>query len=956
MYQLKPRRWFGRAAMFLSIASLPVTTLTAAEVTLEEVVVTGSFIKGTPEDSSLPVDVLTRKDLEDVGNPTILEMVRNLGVASGNLGETNQFQAGNEGVSTVNLRGLGAARTLVLLNTKRHVATEVVGVDISVMPSIAISRVEVLKDGAAALYGSDAIGGVVNFITRNKFEGIEFRASHQSISDSDGDNSLGVIFGRSMDNVHFSISAEYETRDELPIKERDWALQSYADNPQAGWSGIGNPGSIFPAFGPAFPGNLLGGGQADPSCNLLGGFQDGGTCRFQYTFFDNLIEEQETIKIFGEVNVDISDTLSFHFEALWADMDIPAWKTSPSYPPQSLFGPDRYVSASHPGLIDLKAQNPGFFNNVGPFPAAAQGAFVNFRMLGVAGRNGQPEQGVRQTETKRISGGFEGEFANGISFDASLSWSERDRTSSGSDMYIERMALALDGLGGPNCDAAANLGTRGANGCEYYNPFSNAIQTSAVSGAVNPQYNAALANSDSLINWLTARTQSGAVNELLVLDLIFSGESTFELGGGNIGWAAGVQARSESYDSSLADIANRAINPCPFVDPVSVTLGHVATLDCGASGAGRLAFLAATELESTSRDIYGVFAEFALPVTDSLNVQLALRYEDYGDHGGSTVDPKIAYSWELSETFKLRGSASTTFRGPPQSFLGGTSTTLTFIPAALAFKAVDINGNSNLEAETAVALNFGAIWATGDFYSSIDYWSFDFEDSFQTESAAQIIGAYSANGCQDGGAGVGTSSCDSLRARITPDGIPAAGLQRVDTNIINGSNIQTSGVDVAANYTFSDVVGGDLNLSLEGTYVLEYKSDDFTSLEGFTLAPGGDFVGKLNDGDPFTPKPEFKGSLSARWSNDSHRFNYNLRYVDSYEDVRPGLPTFAEIDNQVTHDVHYINNMIEDLTLSLSLINITDEDPPVASVDLGYDAYTHSPFGRMFKLGIAYQL
>lgn len=130
MYQFKPRRWFGRAAMFLSIASLPVATLTAAEVTMEEVVVTGSFIKGTPEDSALPVDVLTREDLEDVGNPTILEMVRNLGVASGNLGETNQFQAGNEGVSTVNLRGLGAARTLVLLNTKRHVATEAVGVDI----------------------------------------------------------------------------------------------------------------------------------------------------------------------------------------------------------------------------------------------------------------------------------------------------------------------------------------------------------------------------------------------------------------------------------------------------------------------------------------------------------------------------------------------------------------------------------------------------------------------------------------------------------------------------------------------------------------------------------------------------------------------------------------------------------------------------------------------------------
>ncbi|MGV0035028.1 MAG: hypothetical protein ACNYPE_08685 [Candidatus Azotimanducaceae bacterium WSBS_2022_MAG_OTU7] len=84
-----------------------------------------------------------------------------------------------------------------------------------------------------------------------------------------------------------------------------------------------------------------------------------------------------------------------------------------------------------------------------------------------------------------------------------------------------------------------------------------------------------------------------------------------------------------------------SINPCPFNDPASVTLGHVATLDCGAGGAGQLAFLAATE-ESTDNNIYGVFAELALPVTDSFDIQLALRYEDYGSSdGGDTIDPKV---------------------------------------------------------------------------------------------------------------------------------------------------------------------------------------------------------------------------------------------------------------------------------------------------------------------------
>ena len=141
-----------------------------SETILDEIVVTGSYIQGSAEDAALPVDVISRSDLEAIGNPTLIEMVRNMGVSSGNLGETNQFDTraaqGNEGVVTVNLRGLGSARTLVLINNRRHVATESLGVDISMIPSIALERIEVLKDGAAATYGSDAIGGVVNLCGR----------------------------------------------------------------------------------------------------------------------------------------------------------------------------------------------------------------------------------------------------------------------------------------------------------------------------------------------------------------------------------------------------------------------------------------------------------------------------------------------------------------------------------------------------------------------------------------------------------------------------------------------------------------------------------------------------------------------------------------------------------------------------------------------------------------------
>ena len=929
----------------------------AEQEAIEEVVVTGSYIRGTPEDASLPVDVLSRSDLEDQGDPSINELIRSLNVSSGALAETNQFDTrggqANEGVSTVNLRGLGSARTLVLINSKRHVATETIGVDISAIPTLAIERVEILKDGAAATYGSDAIGGVVNFITRDDFEGFEIRGSYQDIEDSDGDRSLGAIWGRSFDNVHVAISAEYNERSELPIRERDWALRTFASNPApGGWSSIGNPGTLLPASAnpdgtpstPAFAQGLL----PDPNCALLGGDPTGGFCRFQYTFFDNLIEDEETWKVFAEVNVDISDTMRFHAEALWHDMDMPEWKTSPSYPPQALTGADRFIAPDHPGLVDLKAQNPGLL-------APDAGVYSWSRMLGVFGRNGQPESRERETETRRLSAGLEGEFNSGIGYNVSLSWSERERILGGSDMFIERMAFAFDGLGGPNCDPAT--GTPGVGGCLYYNPFSNALPFSPVTGVQNPQFNPAVQNSNELIDWLTATTGSTTTNETLVFEAIFNGETGFELGGGYVGWAAGVQYREDDYDFEVLDVANRAINPCPYNNPVSITLGHTTTLDCGAGGAGQLAFLAATDEESTSRDVYAGFVEVNLPFTDTFEMQIAARYEDYGNQGGETFDPKIAMSWDATEWLTFRGSASTTFRAPPASFLSGTGTALAFITPALAFKAVDTTGNSNLDPETAVALNFGAIFQTDAFYASVDYWSFDFEDRFQSENANQIVNAYGDNDCADGGTGVGSSACDILRARLTPLGTSVAGVQRIQTFVTNGSDVKTSGIDVAARYRWDDVLSGSVEVGLEATHQLEYDSDDFTLLDGFVVAPGGDFVGRSNEGTPFTPLPENKGNVFVRWGNDQHRVNYVMRYVDGYDDFAPDTPAnLRDIDDHVTHDLTYVNNMYENFTLSLSIFNFTDEDPPRVANDLNYDPYNHSPFGRMIKLGVVYSI
>ena len=956
----------------LLLASAP-SPVFAQSGEIEEVVVTGSYIKGTPEDAELPVDVINRSDLEDIGTPTVLELVRNLGVTSGNLAETNQFAGAgqaNEGMATINLRGLGSARTLVLFNGRRHVSSEAQGVDINALPVSAIGRLEILKDGAAALYGSDAIGGVVNFITREGFEGLEIGGSYQDIKDA-GDWDVNGIFGIAGDNWNWSFAAEYAERQELQIRDRDWALRPFSENSSpGGWSSIANPANIiFPGYDrdPALAGSQN--QWSDPECQNMGAYRDSanlfstapavigqtGSCGFQYTFFDNLIEKTESIKLFSEANVDLNENTRFHVEGLYSEVKLPEWNTSPSYPPQSIAGPDRRVYADHPGLVDMLAT----------YPELPQTLPVGFvipinRAFGVSGFDGEAEAALRRTRQYRLAVGLDGTlFDQQLNYDVSVAYSLRERRIEGQDMYIERMGYALRGFGGPNCDRSGGLAslTPGGNGCEYYNPFSNALPSSVVNGYVNPNYNPAVANSAGMRDWLIAQTGSDADNELLVFQAVFSGETGLELGGGNVGWAAGAQSRRERYDFDVEDIANRSLNPCPWTENLAIELGYTASLGCDVES-GRLAFLAATVEEYTSRTVYGIFGELALPITDTFNMQAAVRYEDYGGKVGSTIDPKLAFSWNLTDELSLRGSASTTFRGPPQSYLGGTGTALQFITPASAFKAVDINGNEDLKPESAVATNLGVIYQNENFYGSIDWWRFDFDDPFQTESAGQLVSAYSTNQCQDGGAGAATAYCQAIRTHIYPLGISTAGLQRVDTNIINGTNITTSGIDVFAQYDFDDVFGGVFSLGAEGTYVLEYKSKDFLEINGAKMADGGDFAGFYNVGlNPFTPIPELKGNVFAKFSRGNHRISVLARYVDKYEDANnPSPSSLAKIDDHVTFDAHYNVALFERALLSLSVINIADEDPPSMAGDLNYDVFTQNAFGRMIKLGFKYTL
>jgi outer membrane receptor protein involved in Fe transport len=970
--KLTTRLVLGASALALTTA-LPAFAQEAAESErkLTTVTVTGSFIAGTPEDAALPVDVLTAADLKLEGQPSITELIRNLGPSSGVDGQTNQFASnGLEGTSNINLRGLGAARTLVLINGHRQTYHSYsIGeqaqlfVDTNNIPSVAVGRIEVLKDGAAALYGSDAIAGVVNFITNQDIDGFEVGGSFSSFDGSDGDYDISAAYGFQGSNFNWVTSVGYNKRSEVGLLEKDWAILPYADNPVGGWSTIGNPGAFVATpnigIGTAL-GSPLAFANPDAGCAQLGGVVGGPVCRFQFTQFDNLVEEEERFQVFSEYNRNLSSGANLHLEFLYASTDVPSWKTSPSYPPQALFG--QVLSPTHPGLQQFIADNPTWaaqtYTDYNPLgvggapvvsgldPASTPLLFFG-RSFGFGGYpgTGGAQEGERNYETWRAAGSLNGDFDNGVHYDGALSYSTTEGYRLTNDTYITGFASALQGFAvctdpltgfdpatgtSPSSSGYAGSLTAGAGSCEYYNPFSNSIAANAITGEANPGYVAGLENSATLADWLTDGSETTVTTDLLVFDGVLSGRSNVEAAGGNVGWAGGIQVRRESYKVEPSALTDLNVTPGP-------------------GGTGPYSFLAGTTSADEDQTIFAIFGELQIPLFENVDLQAAVRYEDYGGDVGSTFDPKVAAKWTLTDNFALRGSAQTSFRGPTLNQLSGVGTTLQYVAAAGAFKAIDQNGNPDLKPESAFSFNIGGIYEMGNFFASLDYYNFDFSDPIIVEEQSNIVNAAVA------ALGTATTEDDAILNRITFDNpaAPAADqISRVNTFITNGPDIKTSGLDLRLQNSWDMANGGEFAVGADATYIIEFKVDPYF-VEGVGIG-GGDYVGQFNRGNFNRSMPQWKANLFANYALGDHNFRAVMRHVDSYKDERAAAARGGvgeKIDSQTTFDLFYNwQSTPLDMDIGLSVVNVTDEDPPFASFDLNYDPYTHNPFGRTFKI------
>lgn len=940
----------------------------AQEGAIEEVVVTGSYIRGTPEDAASPVNVTTREDMEIAGNPSLVEMIKRMPAITGVDGEQNQFQSnGLEAISNVNLRGLGPGRTLVLLNGTRMVPTPFpvpeTGqqfVNTNAIPTIALQSIELLKDGASSTYGSDAIAGVANFITRSDFRGIEIQGAFKSVDESedDGDYDIGAIIGTGTDRFDLVASFGYQFRSQLKIREKDWALRSFADNPRGGFSSIGSPSTYIP-INTAAPSDLADGEFVpDPSCEDVGGHL-ATLCRFRYTDFDNLTEEEKHWQAFVETNYEFSENANLHLEFLYAKNETPKWNTSPSFPPQALTGLDRVVVPGMPHFDDFLARNPGITSLVGT--PLDEGAYVWGRFQGVSG----PAQvGTREYDTWRFKIGLDGAITDRMDYTFSLAYSESKIEILTNDSRVDNVAYAYRGLGGPNCDPNAGVpgsGNLGTGDCWYFNPFTSGYtesQSATWDGTTPPgSENGQLNNPAFMQDWMTEFLGGETETGLFVADLVFSGISGVDMSGGSVGWAFGLQYRRDEFDDAPLSSSNVLEEPCAFglgaagdtftIPETDLGGGNsipAFTYTCG--GTGAFHFLAAGVPSSDDQDVFAMFGEIQIPFTENVDVQMAIRYEDYGGAIGETIDPKIAGRWQVVDALALRASFTSSFRAPSLNQLSGVGTSLQFVAPTGAFKAIDTFGNPGVAPETAITTNFGMIITpTDNVYVSLDYWNFKFKDTLVLENFGDVV-----NNCADTTSPINDLACSKITFQ-DPNNPALAGIERVAVTYQNGPDLENDGVDWQANWDIPTDGAGIWTLGLAGTWINKYKIDSWIWAEGF------DAVGDLNRFESFArPLPELKNNFYVNWAAGAHNLRFEHWYTDSYDDKSAPMGADWSIKSHNTFDLHYnLHFANENARFFASVYNITDEDPPFARLDLNYDPYTHNAFGRMIKVGIQWR-
>jgi iron complex outermembrane receptor protein len=948
------------AMMFGAGAAAAISAPTfAADEGVEEVEriqVTGSRLKRTDMESASPITVISAEQLKVQGIQDVGQFLQNSAVMSGSPAMTTTNNGGSGG-TFVELRGLGASRTLVLVNGRRPVTS-----DFQSIPASMIDRIEVLKDGASATYGADAVAGVVNIITRRDFEGVEINVQTKGSFDVDTNNqdSFSIVMGKAFDDGHLVFGVDYVEQEAVYQGDTSVDFLNYPwqvwgeEGEDSFWKngligGTGDDANIIVVGSGSVPcGNFYfqhGSSQTNDKCDggiaQLGDMRDfngsgPGNDTYNYAPVNFLQTPYKKLNVFVEGSFELNDNISLYTETRinkrTSRQELAAVPYDTRFDPAYSGTYGKTLVDGTPVLGDDDKQVMVDFNGVSKdnfYNPFGEDVTRSRRRMLEGGRSFEQDiVGVQQVI------GMEGEFGDGWSYDLNYNYG-----------YQQTTSTDFGQLYGPNLSKAMGPSFEDENGnivCgTTAEPIVDCVSMNVFGGAPGSV-------TKEMLDYVSAPLVD-ASNYTLQTLTGFVGGDLLELPAGPLTAGVGFEWRSEKAEAQ--------VDSGKFMSEVTGNKSK------GTNG---------------SYDVTSLFTEIRIPVladlpfADRLEIPVGIRYDDFSAFG-SEVTYQVGVEWNVMDGLLVRGTYGTVFRAPsigslygPESDSFPSSTDPCSIQtwdnlepgqqANCQAGGVPAGGSANLDSQQLSASGgnpdltpeSGDTFTIGLAYSphfaeglglTLDYWAIELEDVIDAVSASDTL-----KGCYLGGV---ASLCENIQ-RTNGE------LSYLSEKSSNLSAMTAKGIDFEANYGF-EALAGNFNFNLSWSHFLERENQVYNSTTfAFEMQ---DLNGLFeNDATYATDKAVFNASYTWQELTISYATNYlsgteydTLLYWETTpndpNDISKGNHMY-QVDSHMYHDLTATYNFVTNTTVSIGVTNLTDEQPPY--IEPGNNGNTDESVYRLF--------
>lgn len=987
--------------------STPAQEGEAAQV--EDIVVVGSQIRGASTTAALPVTVVTQEEIIATGavsGDDLLRSIPQMGdvlFSSANNPQTSNAARGD--VNSVNLRSLGVGNTLVLLNGRRIVqhptsqgtsdtgTVPVLSYNSNAIPVSGLERLEVLLDGAAAIYGADAVAGVVNTVLQQDFDGLEMKAQYGGAEGTHRrEFTFGMFAGKDFERGNLSGFLDYTNRtaqqaSDEPYTASDDRRSLFANVPgyenstdtdgrssYTAWANFQTPFQVRrgttalttgagafhnqpSSFGCTAP---VGGDVCLASGNIS--YSGAGReLRYDGARGTTQSPDIERLNLFVSGHYDLDNGVT-----AFGELGYYTASTQNIQPPTILLNPlwipaSNYWNPFGPVTFADGTRNPNRLAGLTNVPTTGTAVkLVRYRFNDL----GAQVVDVDNWQS-RFLGGLRGEW-RGFDWESALLYSEAEATDSSNAVNLTALQANL-ALSTPDA----------------YNPFSGGCTNDTSFGDCTRSSQAAI---DAITTDLTRVSKT----TLALWDFKVSRPDVFTLPGGPVGMALGVEARRETQrDDRDADLDGTNV----FRDSVSgeISQSNIAAVSSNPDTYGK-------------REVYSAYVEFAVPVVSpemniplvrSLDFQLAGRYEHYSDFG-DVAKPKIAMAWDLVEGVRVRGSYSEGFRAPNleqtnAAQYGRLSTNNDYIRCEAdlrlgritnfnqcsqpASASLLVSGNPELQPEESTNQSIGLVlqpWFIpeqfGRFTFTLDRWK------IEQEKIVGLLGAQSNVVLDYLNILNGTRNDNVNRAAVTADDIaffqgsgitPVGQIVSVEDQFINLLPQTVEGLDIGLQWRLRGTPWGNFRASVNAAHLTKFDRSPGPLVESLFAARE---AGQINANTPLpisqtllarNGRPGWRVTGSFSWSQGPWQVGAFTQYNSAVTETgflsAQGDPW--QVDSQITGNLYgqyeFGNNagFASGTTVRLGARNITDEQPPLTSS--GYLGALYNPYGRYWYANIS---